>query len=106
MLVVAFEVLDKLYGFGSNVHCKYILVKTFVKALQHRVILGIFVGYGKIFLDALHALDTHILSNFNSVCTPGSNHFATGAHKITLDTLSIDGSGSAVQPTQFFNILF
>ena len=106
LLVVAFEVFDEFDGLGSDIHSKDILVESFIEALQHGVVLGILIGNGKILLDALHTLDTHILGNLNGICTPRSNHFATRAYKITFDTLSVNKSGSAVQPAQFFYILF
>lgn len=73
--VVCFQVFDVYDGFRPAVCGKYVLVETFVHALQHRVVVCVLVFHGKVFLNAGYAVQAHVLSDFYGICAPRGNHF-------------------------------
>ena len=101
LLVVAFQVVDIFNGSRLDVDGKDVLVQPLVHALQHGVVVGVLIFYGEVFLNARNAVEIHVLRNLNGICTPGGNHFATGAYKVAFQLVCIFHGSAAIEPAQF-----
>ena len=75
-LVVLIDILDVHNWFGLLVNGKDFLSRIGVKALQHVVVLSIGAGNFKKFFDTKNAANSHVLSNFDGIRTPRSDHLA------------------------------
>ena len=104
LFVVCFQILDIYDGFGLTVGGKQILVKPFVHALQHGVVVGVFVFYGEVFLDAGDAAQTHVLGDFHSVRTPRSDHLAARTCEISFQVVFTFGGGFSKKPAEFIAV--
>ena len=104
-LIVFANILDMNNSIWLLVYSKYHLIESLVKHLQHRVKLSILIFYLKIFLNTKNTFETHVLSNFNCISTPWSNHLPTRTNKKTVYFFTFDSRGSTEKPFQLFNIL-
>ena len=101
LLVVFLQVLDVENRSRLDVHRKNVLVKTFVHALKHRVVLSVLTRHREVFLNALNTLDCHVLRNFHSIRTPRSNHFATWTYKKAIKCLRQFFFCLTIKPAKF-----
>ena len=105
LLVVFLDVLHALDRLRLVVNGEDVLVQTLVHALKHRVVVGIFRVDGEVLLYTRNAVEAHILSYLYGIRTPWSNHFAAWAHEEALDGLTLYECSTAVQPTQFIDLI-
>ena len=98
LFVVFFEVVDIYNGLGLDVYGEYILVEPMIHALQHRVMVCVFIFHRKIFFDTAYAAESHILRDLYSVGTPWSNHFAPRAYKPAFQVLFAFRGSVTVEP--------
>ena len=104
-LVVGFEGFDGYDRFRLAVGGEYVLVESFVHALQHRVVVGIFIFYRKIFLDAENVFKSHVLGDFYCVCTPRGNHFAAWADETAFQVFFTFRHGFSKKPAEFITFV-
>ena len=105
LLVVSLQVGNVYDRLWLDVGLEYFLSKSLVHALEHRVMVGILVGYGEIFLDAGYTFQSHILGYFYSIRTPRGNHLLAWANKITFQVFFAFGCCIAEQPTKLLDLL-
>ena len=87
--------------FRLTVSGEYILVQTFVHALQHRVTVGVFVLYGEILFNTGNAIQSHVLGDFYGIRTPRSNHFAARTNEMSFQVFFTFGGGFSKKPAEF-----
>ena len=104
LLVVGFQVLDVQDGFGLAVGGEDILIQALVHALQHRVVVGVLVLHGEIFLDARDALETHVLGNLHGIGAPRGNHLAARAHEVSRQVVFSLGGSLPKKPAKFADV--
>ena len=103
--IVGFEVFDIDDGFRLAVGGEYVLVESFVHALQHRVVVGIFIFYREIFLDAENVFKSHVLGDFYCVCTPRGNHFAAWTNETAFQVFFTFRHGFSKKPAEFITFV-
>ena len=103
--VVHFEIFNVDDRFRLTVCREYVLVESFVHALEHRVVIGIFVLNREVLLDAAYAFEPHVLGDFYSVCTPGSDHFAAWANETAFQVFFTFHHGFAKKPAEFITFV-
>jgi len=80
---------------------KYVLVQTFIHTLQHRVVVCIFIFHREIFFDTGDTVQTHVLGDFHSIGTPGSNHLAARTYEMSFQVVFTFGGGFSKKPAEF-----
>ena len=103
LLVVLFQIIYIYNRCGFDVHREDALVKPFVHALQHRVVVGCFVRHREIFLNTGNTRQPHVLRDFHGVRAPRRDHLAARPHEKALQFGLCFRRGTAVQPTQLFD---
>jgi len=84
---------------------EYVLVESFVHALQHRVVVGVFILYGKILLDAGDTFESHVLGDFYCIRTPGSNHFTAWTDETAFQVFFTFRHGFSKKPAEFITFV-
>ena len=84
---------------------EYILVETVIHTLQHGIMLSLLALHGEVFFNAVDALKTHVLGDFNGVGAPRRNHFTSRAHVPSFDVLLIEHFGLAIEPAEFLHFV-
>ena len=103
--VVHFEIFDIDDRLRLTVCCEYVLVESFVHALEHRVVVCVFVLNREVLLDAADAFEPHVLGDFYCVCTPGSDHFAAWADETAFQVFFTFHHGFAKKPAEFITFV-
>ena len=88
-LIVGFKIVNHANGCGLNVDVEDALIQTFIHSLKHRVIVGLFAFYRKVFFYTQNAAKIHVLCNLHGICTPRRHHFSAWADKETIQLFSI-----------------
>ena len=100
LLVISFQVVDIADGVGFYVYGEYFLIKTFIHALQHRVVVGIGRSYREELFNTRNAAEAHVLCNLNGICAPRRNHFPTWTHEEPFQLLCVEQCGLSIKPTE------
>ena len=103
LLVVLLKVVNVLDWLRLMVHCKHLLVKPFIHALQHRVVLCVLRAYGEVLLYARNAFQVHVLGNLDGVRAPRCYHLAARAYEVTVHVVGLYQRGVAIEPAQFID---
>ena len=106
LLVVFLQVGHVLDGLRLDVHREDVLVQSCVHTLQHRVVISVLTADGEVFLDALDALEAHVLRDFHGIGTPRSNHFTSRTHKESVEGFTVNQRGITIEPAKFLDFLF
>ena len=105
LLVVLLDVLNVLDGLRRVAHGEDVLVQPLIHALQHRVEVGVLRLHGEVLLYTRNALETHVLSNLNGICTPRCYHLTSRTHEESVQLLCVDECGVAVEPAKGVRLL-
>ena len=87
-----------LDGSGLDVDREDVLIEAFVETLEHGIMLGLGIVHREILLDALNALNGHVLRDLHSVGTPRCYHLAAGTYEGAVEGRGFDERGIAVEP--------
>ena len=90
--------------FRLTVSGEYILVQTFVHALQHWVMVSVFVFYREILFNTGNAIQSHVLGDFYGIRTPRSNHFAAWTNEMSFQIVFTFGGGFSKKPAEFVDV--
>ena len=101
--VICCDVIDIKYFFRFFPDGEERLIQILILSLQHGIECSCFIFRpGSILLDACDTFDTHVLCDLHRTGAPGSDHLATGADKLPVDTLSVEHLCLSKKPGQFF----
>src|SRR5690606_38427881 len=79
------------------------LIQLLIPSLQHGIECSCFTfRQGCILLDACDPFDTHVLCDLHGTGAPGSDHLASGADIVSVDTLCAEQRCLSKKPGQFF----
>ena len=106
LLVVFLQIGHVLDGLRLDVYREDVLVQSCVHTLQHRVVISVLTADGEVFLDALDALEAHVLRDFHGIGTPRSNHFTSRTHKESVHRLTANQCSITIKPAKFLDFLF
>ena len=106
LLVVFLQVINEFDRLWLNVNRENVLIQTIVHTLQHGVVLGILRVNGEIFLNALNALQSHVLGNFYSIGRPRGHHLTAWTNIVAFHCFATYQFCLTIEPAEFLNFAF
>ena len=105
LVVVGVDVGDIFQRLRLAVDEKHVLVEVVVFVLQHRVeAVVVFLDWMEL-LNTRNAANAHVLSYFDGVGAPRSDHLAAWSEEEAFDCFSFDFFGVAEEPVKLFDIV-